>query len=202
MSALRATFVLRAPMTMPATSLPPDYLPRYTPAEVKRRILYLSERCFNFIQTLKSRHPTWNLDFDPLVMTNVGVSAMDDIWRWKVYHLADKTKRADAVKRSAFFTKWILKLRPIYFVRPLTATDFLATFDKEDTTLLVNEIFALHIARASLATDAKVPKLLPAPTVTAELLYDFHYRTLGEDALMEIYQFLRSSAENKPLLML
>jgi hypothetical protein len=179
-------------MTSPASLT--DYVPRYS-----RRILYLSERCFNFINGIKSQHPTWNLEFDPLVMTNVGISAMDDIWRWKVYHLADSTKRADAVKRAAFFTKWILKLRPIYF-QGRTPGDFLASFDKNDITLLVNEIFALHVARASLANEARVPKILPSPVVAAELLYDFHYRTLGEDALMHIYQMLRSTAEGKPIL--
>jgi hypothetical protein len=132
-------------------------------------------------------------------MTNVGISAMDDIWRWKVYHLKDQTKRADAVKRAAFFTKWILKLRPIYF-QGRTANEFLASFDKNDITLLINELFALHVARGSLATDAKVPKILPSPIIVSELLYDFHYRTLGEDALMQIYQIMRYVAEGKPLL--
>src|SRR5664279_6318659 len=94
---------------------PPDYIPRYTQQEVKRRYLYISERCFSLLEGMMARHPTWKLTFDPLVMANVAVSAMDDIWRWKVYHLKDSNKLSDAIKRAAFFTKWILKLKPIYF---------------------------------------------------------------------------------------
>lgn len=181
---------------------PKDYFPKYSHADIKRRVLYLSERCFNFINCLKLRHPSWDIAFDPLIMTNVGVSAMDDIWRWKVYHLRDieHPKRSDAIKRTAYFTKWLVKLRPIYFVRPLDAHTFISSFDKNDSTLLINEAFAFHVARGSLATEAGVAKILTTPELTANILYDLHYRKLSEDALMQIYELIRTAARKQPLL--
>lgn len=184
-------------------ALPPDYVPRFSHAEIKRRILYLSERCVWFLNGLKTRHTTWSVNFDPVVMTNVGVSAMDDIWRWKAYHLrdAEAPKLSDAVKRAAYFTKWIVKLRPIYVNRPMDSASFSASFDKNDSTLLINEMFAFHIARGSLAVRAKVPKIITSPTITADMLYDLHYRNMNEDALMAIYQLIYDTAAGHQLIM-
>jgi hypothetical protein len=184
------------------TKTPPDYVPRYTQKEVKRRYLYLSERCWVLLNGMMQRHTTWKLNFDPLVMANIAVSTMDDIWRWKVYHLRDGTKRSDAIKRAAFFTKWILRLRPIHFEnRPLKSIDFIANFDKDDSTLLINELFALHVALASVATDAGLKKIILTDALTADLLYDFHYRSLNDDALMQIYSILRTIGKKQQVLM-
>src|SRR5579863_5282196 len=134
------------------SSLPPDYLPRYTVAEINERFVHLMERCAVFLTHLTKRHPTWDLRIDPVTMKNVAQSAMDDIWRYKNYHLVDPSKFSDAVKRSSYFTKWIVKLRPIYHVRPLTAAAFKTHFDKDDSSLLVNEEFSLYISLQTLAS--------------------------------------------------
>jgi hypothetical protein len=184
------------------TKAPPDYVRRYTHSEVKRRYLYLTERCFTFLKGMMARHPSWNLNFDALIMANVAVSAMDDVWRWKVYHLRDSTKRSDAIKRAAFFTKWILKLKPIHFEnRPLKSADFIATFDKNDSTILINEAFAITAALASIATEARVKKIILSDSLMADLLYDFHYRNLSEDALMQIYSIIRTIAKKQQIIM-
>src|SRR5437764_6620113 len=106
------------------SSLPPDYIPRYTLAEVNERFIHLMERSAVLLSHVTSRHPGWTLEVDPVVMKNVAQSAMDDIWRYKIYHIADREKFSDSVKRSAYFTKWIVFLRPIYHSRPLAADAF------------------------------------------------------------------------------
>lgn len=177
------------------TTLPPGYVPPFTDAEVTKRILYLAGRCFVFIDRLMKRHPGLDLSFDPLVLINVAQSTMDDIWRYKVYHLRDPDKRSDAVKRAAYFTKWIVRFRPIYVKRPLTADAFAATFDKKDKTLLINEAFAVSVALTSIATDVGIPRVTLAPRVHADLLYDLHYRRISEDALIAIYQLILTAAQ-------
>ena len=185
---------------MSAPTLPPDYVPRFSLEEVSRRILYLGERCAVFVQAVNRRYPTWNLNFDPLVLINVAHSAMDDIWRYKVYHLKDKSRRSDAVKRSAYFTKWIIRFRPIYCPRPLSAKMFQQSFDKQDSTLLINEAFALDFALTFLATEANVELITLSKGTMASLLYDLHYRNLSDDALMQIYQMIRLRAQGKDII--
>lgn len=183
------------------SQIPEDYIPRFTEEEVKRRIVYLAERAFVFLKAVKDRYPRWTLNFDPLVMVNVGQSAMDDIWRYKVFHLRSRAKRSDAIKRAAYFTKWIVKLRPIYFEsRPLTYDQFASSFDPNDSTLLINEAFALHIALATLATDAKVGVIALTYELLANLLYDLHFRSMTEDALMEIYSMVRMRAKGQDII--
>jgi hypothetical protein len=181
-------------MARTSHTLPRDYVPRYTDAEVNRRFYYLAERCVAFISTLTVRHPTWDLNVDLLLLKHVAVSAMDDIWRYKVYHLGTKDKRSDAVKRAAYFTKWLVKLRPIYFHRPTRAAAFSASFDKEDDTIFVNEAFAIHIACVTIATDANLPTLCLSPVFYAEVLYDLHFRNMNDDALLALFQTIKHVA--------
>jgi hypothetical protein len=159
------------------------------------------EECVCFLQDTRRIHPTWNLGIDPVVMRNVAQSAMDDIWRYKVFHLDESPKPAlsDAVKRAAYLTKWLLKLRPIYCVRPLRAEQFKRAFDKNDNTLLINEAFSLWISSATIATDANVEKLVLMPDFMASILYDFHFRQMNDDALLAIYQMVRDIAGERRL---
>ncbi len=149
-------------------------------------------------------------------MMSISQSAMDDIWRWKVYHLenADDPKRSNAIKRAAFFTKWIVRHRPIYFPRPLDPKLFAKSFDKNDRTLLLNEGFALQLSLRFIATDAArianggqrvdgstVPPIILSSSLHEGLLYDLHYRALNADALMAIYEMIMELAAKKPLIM-
>jgi hypothetical protein len=135
---------------------------------------------------------------------NVSISAMDDIWRWKVYHLREPQERrfSDAIKRATYFTKWLVKLRPIHFVnRPVVSAEFLSRFDKEETTLLINEYFAIHSSLSFLATDAKRDKIILAPKTMGRLLYHLHYRDITSDSLMIWYQLVATAAKNELIIM-
>jgi hypothetical protein len=142
--------------------------------------------------------------FDPLVMMSVSVSALDDIWRWKLYHLraSGGTALSDAVKRATFFTKWIVKFRPVYFSnRPTVATAFVSSFDKADSTLLINEHFAIHVSLSTLAIKAGKPSIILEAETMAALLYDLHYRNINADALMIWYRLLSMISEDKNVIM-
>jgi hypothetical protein len=153
---------------------------------------------------MKARHPLWDLSFDPVIMMSVSASAMDDIWRWKLYHLraSGGTVLSDAVKRATFFTKWIVKFRPIYFVnRSVVAGDFVSSFDKGDSTLLINEHFAIHVSLATLAIKAGKPNIILQAETMAAFLYDPHYRNINADALMIWYRLLAMIAEQKKIIL-
>jgi hypothetical protein len=176
---------------------PPGYIPPYTLDEVNERFVYLVERCARFLAGTKARHPLWNMDLDLVVMKNVAQSAMDDIWRYKVFHLADPKKYSDAVKRSAYFRKWLIKLRPIYHVR--SVVDFKKTFDKKDSTLIINEAFALHISLGSLAVDVGVKRIALSPKFMGDILYDLHFRDMNGDTLIGMYQIIKDIAKKTSL---
>ena len=186
---------------MEPESPPKDYVPRYTPAEVLRRFQFLSVECRRFVEEYNRVHPTWVLRWDHLVMLNVAQSAMDDIWRYKNYHLRDPNKRSDAVKRTAYFTKWITRFRPIYFARVLSEDDIEKAFDKKDTSLMANEVFAIHISLTTLATEVPVEEIHLEPEFFANFLYDLHYRNLSEDALLAIYELIRGAVKNETIVL-
>lgn len=148
-----------------------------------------------------ARHPGWKLSFDLLVMKNVAVSAMDDIWRYKVYHLASPDKRSDAVKRAAYFTKWLIKLRPIYYMRPYRLAEFKRSFDKEDSTLYLNELFAVFVSLQTIATDVRVEKLALSSDFLSRTYYDFHFRSMTDDLLLSLYQTIKDLGSGKKLIM-
>lgn len=182
-------------------SYPPDYVPPFTEDDVLRRFQFLSERCLRYMKAMHSSHPRWRLRFDHLVMLNVAHSAMDDIWRYKSYHLRDPDMRSDAVKRAAFLTKWITRLRPIYFARILSAGDPEAAFDKKDTTLLANEGFAVHISLTTLATEMGKDEIVLEQDFFAHFLYDLYYRSLSEDALIGLYEIMRGAVQGRSVLL-
>lgn len=150
---------------------------------------------------MSSAHPEWRLRFDHLVMLNVAQSVMDDIWRYKSYHLRDPDKRSDAVKRAAYLTKWIIKFRPIYVARILSANDSEAAFDKKDRTLMVNEGFAIYVSLTTIATEINVEKIHLDPDFFANFLYDLHYRSCTEDALLAMYDVVRNAAKGESVIL-
>ena len=182
-------------------SPPPDYVPPFTKDEVLRRFQFLSESCERYLKAMRDSRPTSRLRFDHLVMLNVAQSAMDDIWRYKSYHLRDPSKRSDGVKRAAFLTKWITRLRPIYCARILSANDPAAEFDKKDTTLLANEGFAIYLSTSTLATETKKEEIALDPDFFANFLYDLHYRSLSEDALIGLYEIIRGAVQGKSVIL-
>jgi hypothetical protein len=187
-----------------SAAFPSDYIPPFTPDEVKQRFVYLCECCHEYLEFMRSRHPTWELQFDPLVMMNVSFSTMDDIWRWKVYHLrqSESNRLSDSVKRATYFTKWLVKLRPIYFInRPITSREFITNFDNEEATLLVNEHFAIHNALTFIATDANRDVIILDDETMGRFLYHLRYRDVGADSLNVWFHFVVAIAKNCQIIM-
>lgn len=173
---------------------PPDYVPPYTKDDILPRFLYYYTESYKYAQFINKRTPGSRLSIDHLVMLNVVISALDDIWRFKTYHLRDRRKRSDAVKRAAYMTKWITRLRPIYFERSLDLAGVETHIDRNDMSMLANENLAIHVSLSTLATDAKVDQITLEPEFFANFQYDLHYRSLSEDALLNIYDILRNIA--------
>ena len=178
-------------------SLPSDYVPMFSTEDVKERYTVLVDLCLDFIAVMEGRHASSKLRFDHLVMANVAKSAMDDIWRYKAYHQRNRDKKSNAVKRAAYFTKWITRLRPIYFNRP--GPDEGQGFDHQDTSLLLNEGFALHFSFTTIAGELKRESLFPEPEFMVDLMYDLRYRGLSGNALMTVFEMIYSAAEGDRL---
>jgi hypothetical protein len=184
------------------TPYPDDYVPRFTKEEVLRRIAHLAGRALHFKQNVEDRYPTWKIAIDPIVLIDVAKSAMDDIWRYKVYHLRNHKKRSDSIKRAAYFTKWITRLRPFSIPRPLDEANFAAEFDQEhDYTLMLNESFAIIFALNTMATESDQRKITLQPETMGSLLYDLHYRHLNDDALMSIFTMIRERARGRDIIL-
>lgn len=179
---------------MADTTEQPDLPDRYTKEDYRRRFLYLCERCETFIDAHNTGNPTWRLNYDPLVMIDVVKSFMDDIWRYKAYHL-EPGKRSDCVKRSAYMTKWITRLRPIYFRRNYEKIKI--DFDKHDRSLVMNEGFAIYVSLATIASELKKDTILLEGEFLADLTYDLHYRYMTGDALMHVYATIKRLVSKK-----
>jgi len=102
---------------MPKKSAPKSHVPPYNKRQIEARFLALVQECKFYLDALNTLNSKWDLRFDPFVLLSVAKSALDDIWRYKSYHLRDAKTLSDSIKRAAYFTKWIIKSRPIYFTR-------------------------------------------------------------------------------------
>ncbi|TGY88225.1 hypothetical protein E5163_10360 [Marinicauda algicola] len=178
--------------------------PRFSEADIISRFEFISDQCNEFAKAYNKRHDS-NLTFDPLIMLNVVHSTLDDIWRYKVFHLKNPSKKSNCVKRSAYFTKWIVRFKPLYFAhRPLSSNNFKETFNAKDSSLLINEAFAIHYSlstiRAEVVREEPVGRLMPTAIALASFIYDLRYRLMSEDALMAIYQIYYDQARGIKIL--
>lgn len=181
---------------MAAEKYPDDYVPKFTPADIFRRFEFLYDRCKAFLSETERAWPSARFRVDPLIVLNVAQSAMDDIWRFKVFHLGDAEKRSDAVKRAAYFTKWIVRLRPIYYARPWSEDNpSEVLLDKHDPTLGINEGFGIRRGLDTIAKEIGVDHIILDPDFQANLIYDLRYRNFSEDALLAVYGIIRDEAE-------
>jgi hypothetical protein len=184
-----------------APSNPSDYVPRFSPEDVLARYDFLCESCEHYLSVTKDVRPYWKLDYDSLVMLNVAQSAMDDIWRYKSYHQRDQRKLSDSIKRSAYFTKWITRFRPIYIFRPSSEPNRSPSIVKNDVTLTINESFAIFVSLNTIASEIKAESIHLHPEFFANFLYDLHYRNLSEDALIGIYEIIRNAARRRSVIL-
>jgi hypothetical protein len=111
------------------------------------------------------------------------VATYDDIARYKSYHLSDPSaQRANAIKRSAFASKWIMRFSPIIHpkISHLTGTS------KNTHDSLSNAMFAIHLSLVNIINMTNV-KFDLSDLVYYDLLYDLMFRNMDSDALMFIY---------------
>jgi hypothetical protein len=115
------------------------------------------------------------------------VSTYDDIARYKNYHFENPIlQKSDAIKRAAFYTRWITHFRPFYVSRSKTSSG--RTIDRKDSTVIVNEEFSIGWALANLSVDLKKKKLNVSLEEWESMLYDLKFRTLSAESLMHIYE--------------
>lgn len=130
------------------------------------------------------------------------ISAYYDIARYKQFHFGgDPTKRSDGVKRAAYCAKWILKFRPIQ-ARFADAHD-----DPEATAVwpqLLNEQLAVNWSAMCVALDHKTMKFKVRHQLYNELMYAMHFREIGVDGMLQIFQMLsdtfRDGSVNNPFI--
>lgn len=140
---------------------------------------------------LETAHPHLKFHVDPIVALNVTVAAYDDIDRYKAYHLRNHgMERSDVVKRATYFIKWITKFRPIMFSRPGPVSG------KRDMALMANEAlsvaWALELIGNEMGWEIKLSK-----KSLFDLLYDLHYREMGDGAILAIVQMITDLANSK-----
>jgi len=158
----------------------------FTTEEAEARWTALHVACQDFVEDLKPilAEKKYDVGLDQAVLYDVMVSANHDIERYKSWHQDNpKQQKSDAIKRAAYFTKWLTRLRPIWVSRP---TGYFP--ERRDRSVFLNERFALEWALANLSfeLDRKCPT--PTPDKLFQLLYDLHYRELSDDALLHIFQ--------------
>jgi hypothetical protein len=110
--------------------------------------------------------------FNPFVARNVAVSYLHDLDRMKDYHYF---KFVDETKMAAYWTKWILELKPIQFSLP--------GLEVTEDHLLANEKFAFYMSTACLKIS---PAILSREYVRL-LLYTWHYRQYEADAALPAF---------------
>lgn len=126
---------------------------------------------------------------DYQALHHVHISTYLDIVRYKQFHLPEPdTARSDAIKRAAYFTKWLLKFRPLFAQGDNRLIN--STAQLQNDAVFLNEDFAYLVAESHLSMElgTQFPKILPLRY--ERLLYDFHFRNFPEDALLAMYQNL------------
>lgn len=106
------------------------------------------------------------------------ISAYEDIARYKNYHLDDPFhQKSDAVKRASYLTKWICRFKPLNVGEgPLEGMSNIEI----DKTLIVNELFALHLAAVHLSVDVRCDFII-SEQKGYEIAYEMMFRHLSED---------------------
>jgi hypothetical protein len=157
----------------------------------------LLARFFNLYKTAEKFAKRFNTDFgevlevDPRLLYISVISAFDDIERYKSYHLEKPFRdRSDAVKRTAYLTKWLVKLSP-FQIR--FDSDIVMTEGRFDSTkinakpALANILFAIMVAMTHISIECQKRAVL-STDAEFNLAYDLLYRRVNEDGLIAKYQ--------------
>lgn len=158
-----------------------DRPPRiFSDAELEDRFLIFYKAAEKYREGIEKRLGV-RLLTDPRLIYLATISAFDDIERYKAYHLEKPYRdRSDAVKRSAFLTKWIVKIAPYQ-------TIYAHGDDPRDVKpALANILFAIALATVNIAIDTKDFRV--SDQTAHDLCYDLLYRRIDEDALLSTFQ--------------
>lgn len=153
----------------------------FSDSELENRFLNLYKTAEMYRKGLEGRLGI-RLQIDPRLLYLATISAFDDIERYKAYHLEKPyTDRSDAVKRSAFLTKWISRIGPFQ-------TIYQEGDDPRDIrSALANILFSITVSTIHISIDCNRTFKLSALSAH-ELSYDLLYRRVNEDALLATYQ--------------
>jgi len=128
----------------------------------------------------------------PKIIYEISVSAYIDIARYKHFHFKDpKNEKSDAVKRAAYFTKWILRLRPLMVIDKERLEDL---SPEDDLLALINEDLAVQWSLLSIAQDFSRKDLFLKTQFHSDFLYYLRMREITTDGLLMAYEFLHMSA--------
>lgn len=98
-----------------------------------------------------------------------------------MYHLEDPTQyKSNSVKRSAYFSKWINKLKPIEYQTEIPTNE-------DEKGITINAYFSIILSQSYISTETNNYFKI-SNNYRHELLYDFVYREMNEDAYLHIYQ--------------
>ena len=176
----------------------PSALTKFSSPAMIRKWVAFHEAAEKYTVRTSEQNPSGTkIGIDKAALYHAHVSAYYDIARYKAMHLEDPMNQlSDSIKRSAYFTKWILKLRPFWINRASYKPN------KSDRGIFLNEEFAIEWAHANLSFELgrQIPPL--SFKKHCEFLYDLHFRQLNEDALIHIFQDLYDLANNEPALVL
>lgn len=172
-------------------TLSPNRPPRiFTDEEIEGRFLNLYFAAQKWRKRFVDTYGV-EIDLDPRLLYIAVVSAFDDIERYKAYHLEKPYRdRSDAVKRSAFLTKWISKIAPFQTrvaQGEAALLDFSQPGNLDPKPALANILFSIAVSMTHISRDCQKRTWL---TIDAEfqLSYDLLYRRVNEDALLATYQ--------------
>jgi hypothetical protein len=173
-----------------------DQIPEFPESKLKENYAVFCAYAEKIAEIARQKYPHMSPTVDLVVALNVVQSAYDDIKRYKMYHLEDFQKnKSDAAKRAAYFTKWILKLRPIMVNHDRS---YLAAAEKtKDRSLFLNEFLAISWGLDNLAAEQGIQGIRLRRRALANILYDFHFREINGDGLIALFLLLSDLAKDR-----
>jgi|GEM_PF-2559967 len=157
----------------------PEYPVEQSADRIEKKFVQLGMVFDQLSASVWEKSQTKGLFLNLSIARNVAVSYLHDVERVKAYH---KFKLIDEAKMAAYWTKWIIRLRPVQY----TADPEFVTIEH----LLANEKLAFFISMACLRVS---PRILSRDYVRL-LLYTWHYRQYEADSALPGFELLRRLA--------
>lgn len=163
----------------------------FTAQELEDKYVYLYNAAQKY-KTLYSGMFNVELQIDPRLLYVATMSAYDDIERYKTYHLEKPYRdRSDAIKRSAYLTKWLSKMAPFQTRPDLDIARHKSGISDNNLSAipaLANISFAIKVSMVYVALDCGKNNVSLSEEAEFRLSYDLLYRRVNEDALLATYQ--------------